>query len=289
MRIVTTVKGMRRLAEVWRRQGLSVALVPTMGSLHAGHMSLVWKARQRVGANGKVVVSIYVNPTQFGPSEDFTNYPRDLSGDKCLCRSEGVDAVWVPSDEAMYPGRREGRFSTYVVEESLSRSMEGRSRPEHFRGVTTVVAKLFNVILPDWAVFGAKDFQQAAVVKRMALDLNFPVKIVVAPTVRERDGLAMSSRNRYLQGRFRVQATVLSRAIALARRIVREAGGPVPTRDLQARLRRYMALEPDVRLDYVECFDPETLVSVARVGPGTHLALAVYIGKTRLIDNASLA
>src|SRR5580765_1012051 len=175
MRIVTSVAAMQRLARQWQQRGTRIGLVPTMGYLHDGHLSLVRKARRCVGKSGKVVVSIYVNPTQFGPTEDLSRYPRDLKRDLKLCRAEGVDVVFAPSDAEIYPGKAEGQYSTYVVEENLSRTMEGASRPTHFRGVTTVVAKLFNIVQPGLAIFGAKDWQQAAIVKRMVADLNFPM------------------------------------------------------------------------------------------------------------------
>ena len=200
MRTVTSPRFMQRLARQWRGRGVRIAFVPTMGYLHDGHMSLVRRARRLVGPGGKVVVSIYVNPTQFGPQEDFARYPRDFPRDGRLCRQAGVDVMFLPTDATMYPGRARGLYSTFVVEEALSRPMEGAARPTHFRGVTTVVAKLFNLVQPDLAVFGAKDYQQAAVIQRMVRDLNFPLKIVVAPTLREADGLAMSSRNQ-LSGR----------------------------------------------------------------------------------------
>src|SRR3954465_15363708 len=187
MQIIRSLPAMQRLAQSWHRNGARIAFVPTMGYLHAGHLSLVTRARQQAGRSGKVVVSIYVNPTQFRPNEDFSRYPRDFKRDARLCRESGVDVIFAPSDAQMYPSGR-GSFSTYVVEESLSKGMEGASRPTHFRGVTTVVAKLFNIVQPEWAIFGAKDFQQAAVIQQMVKDLNFPVKIIVAPTVREADG-----------------------------------------------------------------------------------------------------
>jgi pantoate--beta-alanine ligase len=200
-----------------------------------------------------------------------------------------VDVVFVPTDEEMYPGKAVGCYSTYVVEEVLARQrMEGASRPTHFRGVTTVVAKLFNIVLPDIAVFGAKDWQQAAIIKRMVADLNFPLKIIIAPTVREADGVAMSSRNKYLIGDLRPQAVVLSRAIALARKTVAAANQPVSAARLKAAVARIVSAAPDARLDYVEFFDPETLIPQKQVTRGTHLALAVFIGKTRLIDNGRL-
>jgi pantoate--beta-alanine ligase len=231
-------------------------------------------------------VSIYVNPTQFAPTEDLAKYPRDLKRDLALCRGEGVDAVFLPNDAAMYPGKTEGRYSTYVVEERLAQGMEGVSRPMHFRGVTTIVAKLFNCVLPDVAVFGAKDWQQAAVIRRMTTDLNFPVRIVVAPTRRERDGLAMSSRNAYLSAEERPQAVVLRRALVSAKAAV--AKHPVPASDLKKAVGRLIATQPAARLDYVEFFDGDTLEPASTVKRGTHMALAVFLGKTRLIDNGPL-
>lgn len=257
-----------------------------MGYLHDGHMSLVRAARRRVGKTGIVVVSIYVNPTQFAPTEDLAKYPRDLQRDYELCRAEGVDAVFLPDDAAMYPDRAAGRYSTYVVEERLTAGMEGASRPTHFRGVTTVVAKLFNCVLPDVAVFGAKDWQQAAVLRRMARDLNFPLKLVVAPTRRERDGLAMSSRNAYLTAEERPQATVLSRALQAAK--VAVAKRSVSAAELRQAIGQLVATQSKARLDYVEFFDGETLEPAATVQRGTHMALAVFMGRTRLIDNARL-
>jgi pantoate--beta-alanine ligase len=247
-------------------------------------------------------VSIYVNPTQFGPKEDFTRYPRDLRRDLKLCRAEGVDVVFVPGDEQMYPQAGSGRgddrtaprtapttgFSTYVVEEKLSQRMEGAARPGHFRGVTTVVAKLFNIVQPDVAVFGAKDFQQAAVVKRMVRDLSFPVRIIVAPTVREPDGVAMSSRNKYLGAELRPQATVLRRSIRVVRQAVAVAKRPVPSAKLRAIVRQVIKTAPATRLDYVQFFDPQTLSPMTNISRGAHMALAAFVGKTRLIDNASL-
>lgn len=300
MQVVTTVAAMQRLAKKWQRVGTKIGLVPTMGYLHAGHLSLVRRARKFVGKNGKVVVSIYVNPTQFGPKEDLSRYPRDLKRDLKLLRDEGTDAVFVPSDEEMYGGtpvrrgtkNRTGetpvplKHSTYVVEEELSKGMEGASRPGHFRGVATVVAKLFNIAQPDVAVFGAKDFQQAAVIKRMTRDLNFPITIDVAPTFRESDGLAMSSRNKYLEGDLRRQGVVLWRAIQRAQALVKKSS--VSAKKLKAELKNLIESEPAPKLDYVEFFDPDTLLPVAKVTRGTHMALAVFVGKARLIDNARL-
>jgi len=298
---------MQRLAVRWKRAGTRIGFVPTMGYLHAGHLSLVQRARRAVGKNGVVVVSNYVNPTQFGPTEDFSKYPRDLKRDLKLCRGAGVDVVFTPGDKEMYPPRSGGKrivashvqdqgtdeavpstdFSTYVIEERLSQTMEGAARPTHFRGVTTVVAKLFNLVQPDVAVFGQKDFQQAAIVKRMVADLNFPVRIIVAPTLREADGLAMSSRNKYLTGNLRRQATVLWCAIQVARVAVRKSRA-FPAAKLKAAVQKLVGCEPDAKLDYVEFFEPGTLMPVAKVTRGTQMALAVFVGKTRLIDNARL-
>jgi len=290
---------MQKAALSWNRRGVRVGFVPTMGYLHAGHLSLVREARKRAGKNGKVVVSIYVNPTQFAPMEDLAKYPRDLKHDLKLCRDAGVDVVFAPSDAEMYPSetgsrrcesaddpRFDKRGYTCVVEEKLSRTMEGVARPTHFRGVTTVVAKLFNIVLPDVAVFGQKDFQQAAIIKRMVADLNFPVKIIVAPTVREADGLAMSSRNKFLDAEQRAQAVILFHALQAASLAVKQK--PMSAARLKADLKEFITAAPLARLDYVEFFDPETLAPVVQVKRGAQMALAVFIGKTRLIDNARL-
>jgi pantoate--beta-alanine ligase len=287
MRIVSSPDAMQRLAKRWQTQGVRIGLVPTMGYLHDGHMSLVRRARKIVGARGRVVVSIYVNPTQFGPKEDLSQYPRDFARDKKLCRAAGVDIIFAPSNEAMYPSG-EGGFSTFVVEEKLSQGMEGASRPMHFRGVTTIVAKLFNIVLPEVAVFGTKDFQQAAIIQRMARDLNFPVKIVVAATVREPGGLALSSRNKYLSADERQQALALWLAIERAQKLMRKSRKPISASSLKVGLRRLISARPAARVDYIEFFDAQTLQPTPKVIRGTHMALAVFIGKTRLIDNARL-
>ena len=287
VRLVKTVVAMSRLASQWKRAGVKVGLVPTMGYLHAGHLSLVQRARKLVRRGGKVVVSIYVNPTQFAPNEDFTRYPRDLRRDLALCRSEGVDVVFAPSDQQMYPAGQGEEFSTFVTEEKLSQGLEGRSRPTHFRGVTTVVAKLFNIVQPSVAIFGAKDYQQAMVVKRMVRDLSFPLKVEVARTFREKDGLAMSSRNKYLEGDLRQQALALWGALKRARNEV--AGGKtVPAESLRQSLREQIEREPSARVDYIEFFDSLSLAPAETVTRGIHMALAVFVGKTRLIDNGKL-
>jgi pantoate--beta-alanine ligase len=273
---------MQRLARQWQRTATPVAFVPTMGYLHRGHLSLITKARSCVGRKGRVVVSIFVNPTQFGANEDLTKYPRDLPRDKKLCAGAGADVVFIPTTREIYPAG----FSTWVTEKTLARGMEGASRPAHFRGVTTVVAKLFQIVRPGVAIFGAKDFQQSAIIRRMAHDLNFPVKIIVAPTMREADGLALSSRNKYLSPAQRPQASVLWRAMQKARR--EAAKKRVSASALKQELRRLIALEPEARLDYIAFFDPDNLEPSREIKPGTHMALAVFIGKIRLIDNAKL-
>ena len=290
---------MQQLALRWKRVGVKIGFVPTMGYLHDGHLSLVREARKRLGKKGMIVVSIYVNPTQFAPTEDLSKYPRDLKRDLQMCRAEGVDVVFTPDDAEMYPrwgeaadepARGDARptgYSTYVIEEKLGRVMEGAARPVHFRGVTTVVAKLFNLVLPDVAVFGQKDFQQAAIVNRMVLDLNVPVKIIVARTVRERDGLAMSSRNKYLTGDLRRQATVLWCAIQMARATIKKSK-TFPAAQLKTAVKKLIECEPEAKLDYVEFFDPDSLSPVSSARRGVQMALAVFVGKTRLIDNATL-
>ncbi len=288
MRTVTTVSAMQQLARRWQREGRRIGFVPTMGYLHEGHISLVRRARQAVRSEGRVVVSIFVNPTQFGPKEDLSKYPRDLRRDIALCREAGVDAIFVPADDEMYPADADRAFSTWVLEEQLAREMEGRSRPTHFRGVTTVVAKLFNIALPDVAVFGAKDWQQAAIVRRLVRDLNFPLRLIVAPTHRERDGLAMSSRNKYLDALQRAQAIALSEAIHHAREAVAKSKRPLDAGKLRAQLKKQIETRPEARVDYIEFFHPETLQAQERVAPGTQMALAVFVGKTRLIDNGAL-
>ena len=284
MKTIRTTRANRRETEAARASGHPVLLVPTMGCLHAGHLSLIRRARKLAGAKGTVVVSIFVNKTQFEPSEDFASYPRSLRRDTALCREAGADILFAPRDGAIYS---EGH-STCVVESRLAKRMEGASRPTHFRGVTTVVAKLFNLVQPDAAVFGAKDWQQVAVIRRMTVDLDFPIRIVVVPTVRERDGLAISSRNAYLSPAEREQATVLHEVIGTARLAVKNATAPLPAAALRRRLMRLIDKQRLAKLDYIEFFDPKTLEPAKRVARGTHLALAVFFGSTRLIDNGRL-
>jgi pantoate--beta-alanine ligase len=289
MRIVRSVKSMQQLAKKWQGQRGNVGFVPTMGYLHDGHLSLVRRARQLVGKSGQVVVSIFVNPTQFGPAEDFSRYPRDVARDTRLCREAGVDVLFVPKEGEMYARSGDKEASTWVIEEILSRGMEGASRPTHFRGVTTIVAKLFNIVQPAFAIFGSKDYQQAAVIQRMVRDLNFPVRIVVAPTYRESDGLAMSSRNKYLTGALRTQALILWRSLQKAQEMIRQKKDRgLPAALIKGTLMKYIEQEPAARVDYIAFFESDTLRPVSRVTRGTHMALAVFIGKTRLIDNVRL-
>ena len=255
-----------------------------MGCLHAGHLSLIRRARKIAGAKGTVVVSLFVNKTQFGPSEDFTNYPRTIKRDTALCHEVGADILFAPSNESIYSEVH----STFVVETHLANRMEGVSRPTHFRGVTTVVAKLFNLIQPDAAVFGAKDWQQTVVIRRMTADFNYSIRIVVAPTVREQDGLALSSRNAYLSTAERKQATVLYEVIRAAQLAVKNATSPLRNDALRRKLSRLVDKRCLAKLDYIEFFDPKTLESSKGVGRGTHMALAIFFGKIRLIDNGRL-
>ena len=256
----------------------SLGLVPTMGYLHRGHLSLVEQARAE---NDHVAVSIFVNPTQFGPNEDLSRYPRDLERDLALLQPLGVDLVWVPPPEAVYPPG----FQTWVNVEAVSAPLEGKHRPGHFRGVATVVAKLFNAFTPDRAYFGQKDAQQVVVIRRMVQDLNFPLEIRVCATVREADGLALSSRNVYLNPEERQAATVLYRALRAAQQAYRD--GEREADLLRAVLSSTLAGEPLAREEYISVADPETLAEVEHVDParGALLSMAVRVGKTRLIDN----
>src|SRR5262249_52099512 len=255
------------------------ALVPTMGALHKAHGELIRVARQAAGPDGEVAVSIFVNPLQFEPGSDYERYPRPENEDEEFCRNTGVDFLFRPSVEEIYPSDR----STFVNEESLSSRLEGESRPGHFRGVCTVVAKLFNILAPDAAVFGEKDFQQLAIVHRMVRDLNFNIDIIAVPTVREEDGLACSSRNQYLNPEERKQATVLFKAL----RAATSAAGK-SAEEITGAARKVINEAPLARIDYVELVDARTLQPVDTVGPNAALLLAVFFGKTRLIDNIRL-
>ena len=254
-------------------------LVPTMGALHKAHGELIRVARKHAGHDAEVAVSIFVNPLQFGPGSDYERYPRPEKTDEEFCRSAGVDLLFRPSVEEVYPEDR----STFVEEISLASTLEGKSRPGHFRGVCTVVAKLFNILAPAAAVFGEKDFQQLAVIRRMVRDLNFDIDIIAVPTVREEDGLACSSRNQYLSGEERTQAAVLYRALQAAK----NAGKKTPN-DVVNVARQVINEAHLARIDYVEVADAKTLKPVEIVGPNSVLLLAVFFGKTRLLDNVRL-
>ena len=277
MKNLTSPQVMQRQSRRWKREGRHVVLVPTMGALHEGHLSLIRRARKRAGEEGLVVVSIYLNPTQFNDSNDLKAYPRTLKADQQLCRAEGVDAMFAP--ETLYP---EGA-SVEISENELALRLEGEHRPGHFAGVMTVVAKLFHLVQPTEAVFGEKDFQQVAVIRRMIRDLDFPVRLILVPTAREVDGLAMSSRNVRLKGRLREQASVLPAAIRLAKESVSDSVG-----GLKRRLKRLMEAQPDVSVDYVEVVDADSLRPVRKAVRGTRLLLAARVGPVRLIDNSAL-
>ena len=259
-----------------------------MGCLHRGHLSLIHRARKAVGPKGIVITTIFVNPTQFGPNEDFNAYPRPFSQDKAACAEAGTDILFHPTVDQLYPKNLNPPYSTYVVEESLSTTMEGVSRPIHFRGVATIVVKLFNLSQPDYAIFGAKDFQQAAIIRQVIRDLNIPTKLIVAPTVRERDGLAMSSRNRYLNTEERQQATSLHQALRLVKTFVRSQPRPTSQAQIRRRVEAHLKTFPLVKLDYFQLFDPNTLDPVTKVQRGHRAAIAAYVGSARLIDNLTL-
>jgi len=278
MSVLKSAEEMRRWALEQRGAGKRIGLVPTMGYLHAGHLSLIAEAKQRADV---VVVSVFVNPVQFGPNEDFAKYPRDEARDLKLCREAGVAAVFVPPVSAMYATDA----SVFITEERLGNGLCGARRPGHFRGVCTVVAKLFNLALPHVAVFGQKDYQQAAVIRRMVRDLNFPLEIVVAPIVREADGLALSSRNVYLSGDERARALGLSRALQAAAAAV--AAGPCAAAAVRRRMSEVLERHA-LKIDYAEIVDAETLDPVGEARKGNVALIAAYCGTTRLIDNRVL-
>ena len=276
MRRIQNVHAMRSWSRGLQRERVTIGLVPTMGALHEGHRSLIRAARLACDASA---VSIFVNPLQFGPLEDFDRYPRSLAQDLRLCQSAGVDAVFIPRAQEMYPPD----FETAVSVQRLTRRYEGLSRPGHFGGVTTVVMKLLNIVRPDKAFFGQKDYQQTVVVERLVKDLNLDTEIVVRPTVREPYGLALSSRNRHLSPEERKAATVLYRALSDGRELIR--AGERSVKKVEAAMTRLIWAEPLARLDYLAVADPITLDEVRSVRGRVVLLLAVWIGKSRLIDN----
>ena len=279
MRVIDNVAEMKAFTRGLRGTGRSIGLVPTMGYLHDGHLSLV---RASKADNDTTVLSIFVNPTQFGPAEDLARYPRDMEGDLAKCGAEGVDVVFAPDGRSMYP---EG-YCTYIEVTGISDVLCGASRPGHFRGVATVVAKLFDIVAPHRAYFGRKDYQQTVVIKSMAADLDMDVDVVVMPTVREPDGLAMSSRNSYLAPDERKAATVLYRALSAAKEM--RGTGVTDAAALLARARGVIGAEPAVQVEYIELVDKAGLKPVADVGAGAVMALAARLGKTRLIDNMEI-
>ena len=280
MQIIRTVHELREQTRAQRYKADTIGIVPTMGALHAGHASLIHAAREQCGC---VVVSIFVNPTQFGPNEDYARYPRTFDADCALAKAEGADIIFAPSVEELYPAGA----ATFVEVEGLSNRLDGGSRPGHFRGVTTVVSKLLIATEADRAFFGQKDGAQVAVVRRMVKDLRLPAEIVVCPIVREPDGMAMSSRNAYLSGEERRQALVLSRSVREAESLV--AGGEHRGDALIAAARSVFAAEPAVRVDYIELVNWATLLPVETASPGTLFAVAAWVGTTRLIDNTIIA
>ena len=275
MKIVGTVKEVREQVKEWKKQGLSVGFVPTMGYLHEGHKSLMDAARK---GNDKVVVSIFVNPMQFGPTEDLATYPRDLDHDAALCESAGVDLIFHPEAEEMY----EKDFCSFVDMTGLTEGLCGKTRPIHFRGVCTVVNKFFNIVTPDRAYFGQKDGQQLAVIRRMVRDLNMDIEIVGCPIVREEDGLAKSSRNTYLSEEERKAALILSKTVALGKELAKTEKD---ANKVVEAMKKNIETEPMAKIDYVEAVDALSMAPVEKLEGTCMLAMAVYIGKTRLIDN----
>ena len=276
MKIVSTINEVREQVKEWKKEGNTIGFVPTMGYLHEGHASLIDAARKN---NGKVVVSIFVNPIQFGPNEDLDSYPRDLEHDAKLCEEHGVDLIFHPTPEEMYGDN----FYTFVDMDVLTKELCGLSRPVHFRGVCTVVSKLFNIVIPDNAYFGQKDAQQLAIIKRMVKDLNMPLSIHGCPIIREEDGLAKSSRNTYLSADERQAALVLSRSLKIGKQLV--DAGEKSAKAVKDAITAEINKEPLARIDYVDVVDFETITPVDEIKGTTLVAIAVYIGKTRLIDN----
>jgi pantoate--beta-alanine ligase len=276
MKTITSIKEMQHLSNQLRLEGKRIGLVPTMGFLHEGHLSLVREIKKQCDVTA---MSIFVNPTQFGPNEDFQDYPRDFERDKKLAEQVGCDIIFCPSAEELYSGN----YLTYVAVEKISSILCGVSRPIHFRGVTTIVVKLFNIVKPQVAIFGQKDAQQVIIIKKMVSDLNFDIEIIVAPIVRESDGLAKSSRNTYLSPDMRQQATVLYQSLKAAEQKI--LAGETKADEIVALIKNKIIEKPDAQIDYVEIVDPETLEFQFDIQSSVLIALAVNFGKTRLIDN----
>lgn len=278
MNIAVKIRDARKMTEDWKQQGLSIGFVPTMGYLHDGHRSLIEKAGRE---NDRVVVSIFVNPIQFGPNEDFAKYPRDIDRDMETCGKAGADFVFTPEAPEMYPSRN----LAHVDIEELGDGLCGAKRPGHFRGVCTVVAKLFNIIMPDRAYFGEKDAQQLAIIRRMSQDLNFKTEIVSCPIIREPDGLAMSSRNLYLSSEERTAALIISKSLSLAQNAL--FNGEKDAGAIKSIIVGEVSREPLAHIDYVDVIDAFTLKTIDRIQGSVLVAVAVYVGRTRLIDNFS--
>lgn len=276
MKVAKTIKSVRDLVNAARRKGKKIGFVPTMGALHIGHTSLIEKAKRKTDF---VVVSIFVNPTQFGPNEDFKKYPRPIKKDLAICRKAGVDVVFAPAAEQMYS--RENL--TWVNVEKLTEQLCGRFRQGHFRGVATVCAKLFNVVAPDIAFFGQKDAQQAVVVKKMVADLNMPLKIIVCPTVRQDDGLAVSSRNQYLTEQQKRYATYIYKALKKSRSLIK--AGTAKSKKIISEMKKILRQVPSIKIEYISITDAETLQELEKIAGRVLVAVAVKIGSTRLIDN----
>jgi pantoate--beta-alanine ligase len=276
MEVAETIEEIRRMVKTAHDEGRKIGLVPTMGALHIGHISLIEAAVKNCDF---VIVSIFVNPTQFVPGEDFEKYPRPLEADLKICRQAGVDTVFAPSPEQMYPGEN----VTWVTVEKLTEPLCGQSRPGHFRGVTTVCAKLFNIVVPDTAYFGRKDAQQAIVIKRMVADLNMPLEIVVCPTVREPNGLAVSSRNQYLTAQQKKDAANIYKSLQTCRGMI--DAGTTETHQIIAEMRKILQQIPSGQIEYVSIVDAETLESIDKISGKVLVAVAVKVGPARLIDN----
>lgn len=276
LKIVHTIREVREYVSQWKNEGLSVGFVPTMGYLHEGHQSLIKKS---VEENDRTVVSIFVNPMQFAPTEDLESYPRDLNADAQVCEKTGADLIFNPEPEEMY---KDG-FCSFVDMIGPTAELCGKSRPIHFRGVCTVVSKLFNIVMPDKAYFGQKDAQQLAVIKRMVTDLNIPVEIIGCPIIREADGLAKSSRNTYLNEEERKAALILSKTVFMGQELIK--GGLRNSKELIALMKKNIESEPLAKIDYVEVVDFDDISIKDTISDNTLIAMAVYIGKTRLIDN----
>jgi len=276
MKIIHTVKEVKEIVNEWKKENKTIGFVPTMGYLHNGHKSLIDRA---VKENEKTVVSIFVNPIQFGPNEDLESYPRDMERDSKLCEEAGVDLIFAPDKDEMYGES----FYSFVGVNTLTEELCGKSRPVHFQGVCTVVTKLFNIVTPDHAYFGQKDAQQLAIIKRMVKDLNMNLEVIGCPIVREEDGLAMSSRNTYLNQEERKAALILKNTLDAATKLIKV--NVTDTEELLKKLRTHIELEPLAKIDYIEVVDTLTMKPVKEVNEDSMIAMAVYIGKTRLIDN----